>query len=157
MVFPATVRVRLATDASDRLALPWPTVVACSTSAVSNPGTLASTSDFSAAPPSGGRGPASTSTRGERLSRVACTTVARPLKLVAWVAGDPNQNSGATGSGRSEQASASATAASTHAANVDFRGIVIVSSFVRRATGTRTSRVGGKADRKSTRLNSSHV
>ena len=73
-----TVRASSATDASDRLALPWPTLVACSTSAVSNPGTLASRSDASLAPPDDGREPASTSVTaaGTGPNSFACTTVA---------------------------------------------------------------------------------
>ncbi len=78
MLLPPTVSASSATDASDWLLFPWATVVACSTSAVSSPGTLAFNSDASAAPPDGGRGPASTSVV-ERPSTVAFTTVARPL------------------------------------------------------------------------------
>src|SRR6266480_477795 len=78
-VLPATVSESSATDASERLALPRPTVDACNTSAVSRPGTLAFRSDASSAPPDGGRGPASASTTGGRPSTVACNTVARPL------------------------------------------------------------------------------
>ncbi len=78
MLLPPTVSASSATDASDWLLLPCATEVACSTSAVSSPGTLAFSSDASAAPPDGGRGPASTSVV-ERPSTVARTTVARPL------------------------------------------------------------------------------
>src|SRR5207245_11352261 len=61
ILLPPTVRASSATDASDRLALPWPTVAACSTSTVSSPGTDPFTSDARSAPPDDGRGPASTS------------------------------------------------------------------------------------------------
>src|SRR5207245_10553580 len=104
MVFPATVSVTLATAASDRLALPWPTVVACTTSAVSSPGTLAFKSDASSAPPDDGRGPVSPSFV-DTPSTLACTTVARPLQPVAWVAAcHPAHNAGATGWGRAAPA-----------------------------------------------------
>src|SRR5713101_1631004 len=41
MELPPTVRLTSATDASERLRSPWPTVEACSTSTESKPGTLA--------------------------------------------------------------------------------------------------------------------
>src|SRR2546421_4300494 len=81
ILLPPTVRASSATDASDRLALPWPTVAACSTSTVSSPGTDPFTSDACSAPPDDGRGPAWTSVAvaPTGLNSVACTTVARPL------------------------------------------------------------------------------
>src|SRR3989442_782171 len=80
-----TVRASSATDASDRLALPWPTLVACSTSAVSNPGTLASRSDASLAPPDDGREPASTSVTaaGKGPNSLGCPPQRGPLEPVA--------------------------------------------------------------------------
>src|ERR1051325_3342244 len=79
IVLPPTVSVRSATDASDRLVLPWAMVVAWSTWAVSRPSTLALRRDASSAPPDGGSGPALTSVTDGRLSTVAWTTVAWPL------------------------------------------------------------------------------
>src|SRR5690349_10983308 len=108
MVLPPTVNATCATEASDRLALPSPIVDACNTSAVSRPGTLASKSDACSDPPDEGSGPASTRTTGVRPSTLACTTVARPLKLVARVVEDAATSAsrcGAAGS-RSEQPSA---------------------------------------------------
>src|SRR6266436_2202950 len=71
-VFPATVRLTSATDASDRLALPRPIVVACPTSAPFSaprvPTEIAGTSsrDASSAPPLEGSGPVSATVIGER-------------------------------------------------------------------------------------------
>src|SRR5712664_2595394 len=86
-VFPATVRLRSATDASDWLALPRPIVVACATSAPFSapalPSEIAGTSrrEASCAPPPEGSGPVSATVIGERGGTVAWTTYARPLKL----------------------------------------------------------------------------
>src|SRR5256886_17675471 len=66
ILLPPTVRASSATDASDRLALPWPTVAACSTSPVSRPCHHPFTNDPRAAPPDAGRGTAPTNgPRGE--------------------------------------------------------------------------------------------
>ena len=62
--------------ASDRLRSPWPTVVACSTSAVSIPGKLAESNELSCAPPELGSGFVSSRTTGIPatfpLTAVAC-------------------------------------------------------------------------------------
>src|SRR5207244_4923421 len=80
IVVPATVKLRFATEASDRLALPWPTVVAWATSAPLNDPALPSEiggtvmSAASCAPPVEGRSPVS-AIRGSCMpSREACTT-----------------------------------------------------------------------------------
>ena len=80
IVVPATVTLRSATEASDRLALPWPTVVAWATSAPLNDPALPSEnggtvkSAASCAPPVEGRSPVS-AIRGSCMpSREACTT-----------------------------------------------------------------------------------
>src|SRR5438270_993599 len=80
MVVPATVKPRVATEASDRLALPWPTVVAWATSAPLNDPALPSEiggtvrSEASCAPPVDGRSPVS-AIRGNCVpSTEACTT-----------------------------------------------------------------------------------
>src|SRR5438132_7356145 len=86
IVFPATVRLRSATEASDRLAFPWPTVLAWATSAPFSAPTLpsemgaTSRTEACCAPPSGGRGPVSATVIGARGGTVACTTYACPLK-----------------------------------------------------------------------------
>src|SRR5437764_2568014 len=80
IVVPATVTLRSATEASDRLALPWPTVVAWATSSrlndpalpCENGGTVKSAA--SCAPPVEGRSPVS-AIRGSCMpSRESCTT-----------------------------------------------------------------------------------
>src|SRR5205807_1984715 len=80
IVVPATVKLRVATEASDRLALPWPTVVAWATSAPLNDPALPSEidgtvrSEASCAPPVDGRSPVS-AIRGNGVpSTEACTT-----------------------------------------------------------------------------------
>src|SRR3989442_14398637 len=86
IVFPATVRLRSATDASDRLAFPRPIAVAWATSAPFSaptvPSEIGGTSrrEASCAPPLEGRGPVSATVIGERGGTVACTTYACPLK-----------------------------------------------------------------------------
>src|SRR5437763_14120611 len=77
IVFPAAVRLRSATDASDRLAFPCPTVVAWATSAPFSapalPSEIGATSrrEDSWAPPLEGRGPVSATVIGERGGAVA--------------------------------------------------------------------------------------
>src|SRR5438132_7112274 len=86
IVVPAAVRLKSATDASDRLAFPRPTVVAWATSAPFSAPTLpseiggTSRREASWAPPAEGRGPVSATVIGERGGTVACTTNACPLK-----------------------------------------------------------------------------
>src|SRR3989441_2532378 len=80
IVVPATVALRSATEASDRLALPWPTVVAWATSAPLNAPALPSViggtvrSEASCAPPVEGRSPVSAIGSGCTPSTDACTT-----------------------------------------------------------------------------------
>src|SRR5713101_4881243 len=105
MTFPPRVRVTFATDASERLRCPWPTVEAWRTSAVTVTkllGSLASASrrDTCLAPPVLSRAPVSDRTivcgpRGGGAATVACTTVAWPLKAVLadWAALCAGQNS----------------------------------------------------------------
>src|SRR2546422_4192304 len=86
IVFPATVRLRSATDASDRLEFPRPIAVAWATSppfsAPTVPSEIGGTSrrEASCAPPLEGRGPVSSTVIGERGGTAARTTDARPLK-----------------------------------------------------------------------------
>src|SRR3989442_8141449 len=86
IVFPATVRLRSATDASDRLEFPRPIAVAWATSppfsAPTVPSEIGGKSrrEASCAPPLEGRGPVSSTVIGERGGTVACTTYACPLK-----------------------------------------------------------------------------
>src|SRR5438874_11152205 len=86
IVFPAAVRLRSATDASDLLAFPCPIVVAWATSAPFSaptvPSEIAGTSrrEASCAPPLEDSGPVSETVIGERSGTVACTTYACPLK-----------------------------------------------------------------------------
>src|SRR6266478_4083293 len=86
IAFPAAVRLRSATDASDRLAFPRPIAVAWATSAPFSaptvPSEIGGTSrrEASCAPPLEGRGPVSATVIGERGGTVACTTYACPLK-----------------------------------------------------------------------------
>src|SRR2546422_7717184 len=86
IVFPATVRLRSATDASDRLEFPRPIAVAWATSppfsAPTVPSEIGGTSrrEASCAPPLEGRGPVSSTVIGERGGAGACTTYALPLK-----------------------------------------------------------------------------
>src|SRR4051812_680994 len=85
IVLPATVRLRSATEASDRLAFPCPTVLPCATSAPFNAPTLPSEiagttrSEASWAPPVEGSGPVSATLIGASGGTVACTTYACPL------------------------------------------------------------------------------
>src|SRR5438093_3305706 len=80
IVVPATVKLRFATDASDRLALPWPTVVAWATSAPlsapASPSEIAGTvrSEASCAPPVAGSSPVSAIGCSWVPSAEACTT-----------------------------------------------------------------------------------
>src|SRR2546425_13090164 len=80
IVVPATVALRSATEASDRLALPWPTVVAWATSAplsaTALPSAIGGTvrSEASCAPPVEGRSPVSAIGSGCTPSTDACTT-----------------------------------------------------------------------------------
>src|SRR2546425_4280135 len=80
IVVPATVTLRSATEASDRLALPWPTVVAWATSAPLNAPALPSEiggtvrSEASCAPPVEGRSPVSAIRGSGAPSTDACTT-----------------------------------------------------------------------------------
>src|SRR4029077_18191243 len=77
---PATVKLRFATEASERLALPWPTVVAWGTSAPLNDPILPSEvggtvrSEASCAPPVEGRSPVSAIEGSCTPSTEACTT-----------------------------------------------------------------------------------
>ena len=71
MELPPTVRLTSATDASERLRSPWPTVEACSTSTESKPGTLADSKEASWAPPEDGSGPVSERTTGLNPNTVA--------------------------------------------------------------------------------------
>src|SRR5712691_3686797 len=77
IVFPAAVRLRSATDASDRLAFPCPTVVAWATSAPFRAPTLpseiggTSRREDSWAPPVEGRGPVSATVIAETGGTVA--------------------------------------------------------------------------------------
>ena len=77
IVFPAAVRLRSATDASDRLAFPCPTVVAWATSAPFSAPALPSEIGWTSrredswAPPLEGRGPVSATVIGERGGTVA--------------------------------------------------------------------------------------
>src|SRR2546426_8677977 len=87
IVVPATVALRSATEASDRLALPWPTVVAWATSAPLSAPALPSViggagrSEGSFAPPVGGISPVS-AIRGSGAPRTrAFTTEARPPEM----------------------------------------------------------------------------
>src|SRR2546429_1540044 len=86
IVVPATVTLRSATEASDRLAFPWPTVVAWATSAPLNDPALPSEiggtgrGEGSCAPPVEGRSPVSGGWGSCLMSSTeACTAVARPL------------------------------------------------------------------------------
>src|SRR5438045_8259867 len=80
ILFPARVRLRSATDASDRLAFPCPTVVAWATSAPFSAPALpseigeTSRSEESWAPPLEGRGPVSAPAIGERGGTAASTS-----------------------------------------------------------------------------------
>src|SRR2546425_1561067 len=86
IVFPATVRLRSATDASDRLEFPRPIAVAWATSppfsAPTVPSEIGGTSrrEASCAPPLEGRGPGSSTGIGERGGARAGQTFARPPK-----------------------------------------------------------------------------
>src|ERR1051326_8939337 len=86
MVLPATVRLTLAMDASDWLALPPPMAVACNTSPKSNPGTETFSRDAWFVPPVLLMLPVSASATGRIPSPFACTTVARPPKVEHWAA-----------------------------------------------------------------------
>src|SRR5205814_6097896 len=87
IVFPAAVRLRSATDASDRLAFPRPIVVACATSAPFKPPAVpseiggTSRREASCAPPLEGRGPVSATGIGKSGGTVARTTEACPAKV----------------------------------------------------------------------------
>src|SRR5438046_5517293 len=80
IVVPTTVKLRSATEASDRLALPWPTVVAWATSAPLNdpalPSELGGTVRSEACcPPAGdGRAPGAGIRRSSGPDTQACTT-----------------------------------------------------------------------------------
>src|SRR2546426_11411877 len=86
IVFPATVRLRSATDASDRLEFPRPIAVAWATSppfsAPTVPSEIGGTSRRGAScpPPLEGRGPVSSTGIGERGGTVGCQADARPPK-----------------------------------------------------------------------------
>src|SRR2546427_11068280 len=86
IVFPATVRLRSATDASDRLEFPRPIAVAWATSppfsAPTVPSEIGGTSrrEASCAPPLEGRGPVSAAGNGERGGGGGRTTDAPPLE-----------------------------------------------------------------------------
>ena len=89
IVLPATVKLRSASKASDRLAFPCPTVVAWATSAPFRAPTLpiemgeTSSSEASSAPPPEGNGPVSAIVIGDSGGTLAWTTNARPLKAGA--------------------------------------------------------------------------
>src|SRR6266550_1161646 len=88
IVFPAALRLKSASDASERLAFPCPTVLAWATSAPFSAPTLpseiggTSRSEVSWAPPVEDSGPVSPTVIGESGGTVACTTYACPLKAV---------------------------------------------------------------------------
>src|ERR1051325_5180028 len=80
-VCPPTVRFKSAVEASERECSPWATVLACRTCAVATPGTVASRSEASCAPPEPGSGPACEIVVVDPRT-VARSAVASPLKLV---------------------------------------------------------------------------
>src|SRR2546425_260542 len=78
---------------------------------VSTPGTDASSSDASSEPPSGGSGPASANVIGLSPASAACTTVARPLYVMAGADVVENAGPGAAGFRASEHAPTNSAAA----------------------------------------------
>lgn len=120
MLLPPTVTSRSATVASERAASPCPTVVACSTFALSTPGTSAASSDASSAPPDGASGPASDNTV-VMPSTVAFTTVARPLYVVLARLDELAARSGPVCGLVSEGSRSHAATAAASAANASMR------------------------------------